>query len=80
MALLAFFRSIVTDAAQRAARTLAGYLMVGSLMLVGLAFLTVAGYSALSHGLGDIAAASIVGGIYIAISLIALITLQFARR
>jgi hypothetical protein len=54
--------------------------MVGSLMSVGLAFLTVAGYSALSHGLGDIAAASIVGGIYIAISLIALITLQFARR
>jgi hypothetical protein len=80
MALLALFRSIAIDAARRAARMLAGYLMVGSLMVAGLAFLTLAGYSALSHGLGDIAAALIVGGTYVVISLIALMTLQFVRR
>ena len=80
MALLALFRSIAIDAARRAAKTLAGYLMVGGLMVTGLVFLTVAGYSALSHGLGDIAAALIIGATYIVMSLIGLTALQLARR
>lgn len=80
MALLELFRVIAIDAARRAVMTLTGYLMVGGLMMAGLVFLTVAGYSALSHGLGDVAAALIVGGAYLMMSLVALMALQFARR
>ncbi|MBS0222409.1 MAG: hypothetical protein JSR91_16900 [Proteobacteria bacterium] len=60
--------------------TLTGYLMVGGLMAAGVIFLTLAGYRALQHGLGDVAAALIVGGAHIAMSLVALMALQFARR
>jgi hypothetical protein len=78
--MLALFRSIAIDAARRAAMTLTGYLMVGGLMMAGLVFLTLAGYSALSHRLDDVAAGLIVGGAYIVMSLVALMALQFARR
>ncbi len=80
MTLLALFRSIAIDAARRAAMTLAGYLMVGGLMVAGLVFLTLAGYNALARGMGDVTAALIVGGAYIVMSLVALMALQLARR
>lgn len=80
MAMLALFRSIAIDTARRVAMTLAGYLMVGSLIAAGVIFLTLAGYRALLHGLGDVAAALIVGGAYIVMSLVAFMALQFARR
>jgi hypothetical protein len=80
MAFLALFRSIAVDAARRAAITLAGYLMAAGLMAAGLVFVTLAGYQALAHALGDVAAALIVGSGYVVASLIALLALQLARR
>lgn len=80
MALLALFRSIAVEAARRAALMLAGYLLAGGLMTAGLVFLTLAGYRALAHGLGDVAAALIVGGAYLVASLIALLALQLGRH
>ena len=80
MALVALLRSIAIDVARRAVMTLTGYLMVGALMVAGLLFLTLAGYSALSQALGSVTAALIVGGTYIVMSLVALMALQLARR
>lgn len=80
MTFQALFRSIAIDAARRAAKTLVGCLMASSFMAAGLVFLTLAGYGALSRGLGDVAAALIMGGAYIAMSLIAVMALQLARR
>ncbi|MBS0520504.1 MAG: hypothetical protein JSR90_17545 [Proteobacteria bacterium] len=80
MGFLALFRSMVLDTVQRAAMVLVGYLLAGGVMAAGIAFLTLAAYRALLHGLGDVAAALIVGSSYIVVSLIALLALQLSRR
>ncbi len=78
--LLALFRSMLLDTVQRAALLLLGYLMAGGLMAAGIAFLTLAAYQALVHGVGDVAAALIVGSGYVVASLIAMLALQLGRR
>lgn len=80
MGILALFRSMVLDTVQRAALVLVGYLLAGGLMAAGIAFITLAVYRALLHGVGDIAAALIIGGGYVVASLIALLALQLSRR
>lgn len=80
MALLSIIRSIVLDAVRRLAATLAAYLMAGALMVAGVAFLTLAGYRALAHALGDITAGLIVGGAYTLVSLVVLLALKFSGR
>lgn len=72
--------ALALDAARRAAVSLAGYLAVGLLMAVSLAFLTLSGYRAICLGLGDVYAALIVGCAYLMVSLITMLTLQMRRR
>jgi hypothetical protein len=82
MVLLALARSIALygvtialDAARRAAMTLVGYVVAGMLLLVSLAFLTLAAYRAISLSLNDVYAALIVGSAYLVLALVAMIVL-----
>jgi hypothetical protein len=72
--------TVALDAARRAAVTLVGYVLVGVLLSVSLAFLTLAAYRAISLSLNDVYAALIVGCAYLLLALIALIVLQARRR
>lgn len=85
--LLALARSVVlfgavaaANASRRLAATLAGYLLVGGLFAVSLCFLTLAGYRAMSDGLGDVYACLIVGSLYLLAGLITMLVMQFRRR
>ncbi|SKA09403.1 hypothetical protein SAMN02745126_03463 [Enhydrobacter aerosaccus] len=80
MGLLAVFRSMLLDTVQRAAMVLVGYLMALGLMAAGVGFITLAAYRALLHGVGDVAAALIIGAGYVVASLIAMLALQLSRR
>lgn len=68
------------NAGRRIAAQLAGYLLVGTLFVVSLSFLTVAAYRALSLVLGDIYASLIVGCIFLFAGLIAALIVQSRRR
>jgi hypothetical protein len=68
------------NAGRRAAGTVAGYLIAGGLFAVGLGFLTLSGYRAISQGIGDIYASLMVGCVYLAAGLIAMLVIQFRRR
>lgn len=68
------------NAGRRIAATLAGYLFAGGLFVVGLCFLTLAGYRAMSEALGDVYASLIVGCIYFVAGLVTLLVIQFRRR
>lgn len=72
--------ALALDSARKAAVSLAGYLVVGLLMAISLAFLTLSGYRAICLGLGDIYAALIVGCSYLMASLVAMLAIQMRRR
>lgn len=72
--------ALALDSARKAAVSLAGYLVVGLLMAISLAFLTLSGYRAICLGLGDIYAALIVGISYLMASLVAMLAVQMRRR
>lgn len=72
--------ALALDSARKAAVSLAGYLVVGLLMAISLAFLTLSGYRAICLGLGDIYAALIVGCSYLMASLVAMLAVQMRRR
>jgi hypothetical protein len=55
-------------------------LTAGGLFAVGLGFLTLSGYRAISQGIGDIYASLMVGCVYLAAGLIAMLVIQFRRR
>jgi hypothetical protein len=76
---IAIGATLAMNAARRAAVTLAGYLAAGLLLAVSLAFLTLSGYRALGHSIGDVYAALIVGAAYLVAALIALLTLSLRR-
>jgi uncharacterized membrane protein len=87
MVLLALARSIALygitialDAVRRAAMTMVGYVVAGMLLLVSLAFLTLATYRAISQSLNDVYAALIVGSAYLVLALVAMIVLYARRR
>ncbi len=87
MVLLALARSVALygatvalDAARRAAVTIFGYVLVGMLLSVSVAFLTLAAYRAISLSLNDVYAALIVGCAYLLLALIAVIALLARRR
>ena len=75
-----FAAAAAANAGRRFAATLAGYLFAGGLFAVGLCFLTLAGYRALSQALGDVYASLIVGCVYLVAGLAALLVIQFRRR
>ena len=76
---IAIGAALAMNAARRAAVTLAGYLAAGLLLVVSLAFLTLSGYRALGHSIGDVYAALIVGAAYLVAALVALLMLSFRR-
>lgn len=85
--LLALARSVAlfgavaaVNAGRRMAATLAGYLLAGGLFAVGLCFLTLAGYRAMSETLGSVYASLIVGCVYLVAGLVTLLVIQFRRR
>jgi hypothetical protein len=76
---IAIGAALAMNAARRAAATLAGYLVAGLLLVASLAFLTLSGYRALGHSIGDVYASLIVGAAYLVAALIALLALSFRR-
>jgi hypothetical protein len=60
--------------------TMVGYVVAGMLLLVSLAFLTLATYRAISQSLNDVYAALIVGSAYLVLALVAMIVLYARRR
>jgi hypothetical protein len=87
MASLSLVRSLAVIAAtllansfKRAAIAATGYLVVGALASVSLAFLTQAASRALAQAVGEVYGALIVGGAYLLLALIALLVVQTNRR
>ncbi|WP_428685083.1 hypothetical protein [Reyranella sp.] len=85
--LVALARSLATVGAgvlvasgRRLAATVAAYLIVGLLLAVSLAFLTLSAYRAIAVSLGDVYAPLIVGCIYLVAGLIAALVVQMRRR
>ena len=85
--LLALAKSIVTlgtgvlvASGRRLAATLAACLLVGLLLAVSLAFLTLSGYRAILSSVGDVYAPLIVGCVYLVAGLIAALVVQMRRR
>lgn len=67
-------------AARRAVSTAVGYLVVAGLLVVGLGFLTFAGYRAMSLTLGSVPASLIVGCVYLVLGLVAALLMQSRSR
>jgi len=85
--LLALAKSVVTlgtgvlvASGRRLAATLAACLLVGLLLAVSLAFLTLSGYRAILSSVGDVYAPLIVGCVYLVAGLIAALVVQMRRR
>lgn len=78
-AIAALGTTIATDAARRAATTMAALLLAGSLMLTSLLFFTLAGYRALVSALGEIQAPLVIGVAYLVTGLVALLVVQSRR-
>lgn len=72
--------ALAMNAARRIAVTLTGYLAAGILLAASLAFLTLSGYRAIDHAIGDIYAALIVGTAYFVASLVALLVVSLRAR
>ena len=71
---------IAAKAGRRAMAAFAGYLLAAGLFVVGLCFLTLAGYRAMVQGMGEVYASLIVGCIYFVAGLVTILIVQFRRR
>lgn len=85
--LVALARSLATVGAgilvasgRRVAATLAACLLVGMLLAVSLAFLTLSAYRAIVASVGDVYAPLIVGCFYLVAGLVAALVVQMRRR
>jgi hypothetical protein len=78
--LAAFAAVAAANAGRRAAVMVLGYLFVAGFVVVGLCFLTAAGYTALARALGDSAASLIVGAVYLVAGLALALVIQLRRR
>ena len=85
--LVALARSVATLGAgvliasgRRLAAIVAAYLLVGLLLAVSLAFLTLSAYRAIVASVGDVYAPLIVGCFYLVAGLIAALVAQMRRR
>lgn len=72
--------SVVIASGRRLAATVAAYLLVGLLLAVSLAFLTLSAYRAIMVSVGDVYAPLIVGCFYLVAGLIAALVAQMRRR
>jgi hypothetical protein len=72
--------AMAAHAGRRAAAAAISYLIVASLFGASLCFLTLSGYRALSHVLGDAYAPLIVGTLYLILALAGALALQIRRR
>ena len=71
---------VLIASGRRLAATLAAYLLVGLLLAVSLAFLTLSAYRAIMVSVGDVYAPLIVGCFYLVAGLIAALVAQMRRR
>lgn len=72
--------SLLVASGRRVAATLVAYLLVGLLLAVSLAFLTLSAYRAIMIAIGDVYAPLIVGCFYLVAGLIAALVAQMRRR
>jgi hypothetical protein len=71
---------VLIASGRRLAATVAAYLLVGLLLAVSLAFLTLSAYRAIVASVGDVYAPLIVGCFYLVAGLIAALVAQMRRR
>jgi hypothetical protein len=71
---------ILVTSGRRLAATVAAYVLVGLLLTVSLAFLTLSTYRAIAATLGDVYAPLIVGCFYLVAGLIAALIVLMRRR
>jgi hypothetical protein len=71
---------LLVASGRRFAATLVAYLLVGLLLAVSLAFLTLSAYRAIMTSIGDVYAPLIVGCFYLVAGLIAALVAQMRRR
>lgn len=71
---------VLVASGRRLAATVAGYLVVGVLLAVSLAFLTLSAYRAIVASVGDVYAPLIVGCFYLVAGLISALVVQVRRR
>lgn len=71
---------VLIASGRRLAATVAAYLLVGLLLAVSLAFLTLSAYRAIVASVGDVYAPLIVGCFYLVAGLIAALFAQMRRR
>jgi hypothetical protein len=71
---------VLIASGRRLAATVAAYLLVGLLLAVSLAFLTLSAYRAIMASVGDVYAPLIVGCFYLVAGLIAALVAQTRRR
>ncbi len=71
---------VLIASGRRLAATVAAYVLVGLLLAVSLAFLTLSAYRAIMVSVGDVYAPLIVGCFYLVAGLIAALVAQMRRR
>ncbi len=71
---------VLVASGRRLAATVVAYMLVGLLLVVSLAFLTLSAYRAIMVSLGDIYAPLIVGCFYLVAGLVAALVAQMRRR
>ena len=71
---------VLVASGQRIVATVAGYIAVGALLAVSLAFLTLSAYRAIVASVGDVYAPLIVGCFYLVAGLISALVVQVRRR
>lgn len=71
---------VVVASGRRLAATVAAYVVVGLLLAVSLAFLTLSAYRAIAASLGDVYAPLIVGCLYLVAGLVAALIVLMRRR
>ena len=71
---------VLVASGRRLAATVVAYMLVGLLLVVSLAFLTLSAYRAIMVSLGDIYAPLIVGCFYLVAGLVAGLVAQMRRR
>jgi hypothetical protein len=71
---------VLAGALRRAAASVIGLLSSVALLLISLAFFTLAGYRALAEAIGSIYAPLVVGTAYLFLALVGLLIVQARRR
>lgn len=71
---------VLVASGRRLAATVAAYVVVGLLLAVSLAFLTLSAYRAIAASLGDVYAPLIVGCLYLVAGLVAALIVLMRRR